>query len=359
MPRRSPRFLVADSALLATLNDDLLGHALQLLAPTALARTARVCKRLRGLAADERKRRVKTHGGAAIEAWLGGAKNVQRIAVRTAFGINTVRAYPDGSRLVGVGSAASAKEVTLYDPNASVLRVLTGPSANVMCVATDGVHTVCGDDSGGLFAWTAEGEPVGALPKEHSSAVLGLALRGDLLVSGSYDRTAKLWSLGARACTATLREHTGTVYAVAATGEAIATASRDRTARIWPLDGGASRHTLSHPDEVNAVAMAGDRLVTACDDKVIRVFAVATGRPTRELRGHTRAVLALALSGAMVVSGAGFGQVKVWALADEAEAECVATLQHGEEYVCGVVAGPDFVASQGYGDTSLVVWRPA
>ena len=250
--------------------------------------------------------------------------------------------------------------MTLYDDNARAVRVLAGPSAEVTCVATDGVHTVCGDDSGGLFAWTAEGEPVGALPKEHSSRVYGLALRGDLIVSGSYDHTAKLWSLGARACTATLREHTNTVFAVAATGEAIATASADSTARIWPLDGGASRHTLSHPDVVFAVAMAGDRLVTGCGDKVIRVFAVATGRPTRELRGHTSAVRALALSGAMVVSGADGGQVKVWALADEAEAECVATLEHGVgAYVCGVVAGPDFVASQGYGDTSLVVWRPA
>ena len=49
--------------------------------------------------------------------------------------------------------------MTLYDDNARAVRVLAGPSAEVTCVATDGVQTVCGDDSGGLFAWTAEGEP--------------------------------------------------------------------------------------------------------------------------------------------------------------------------------------------------------
>ena len=189
--------------------------------------------------------------------------------------------------------------------------------------------------------------------------VWGVALLDDLLVSGSYDKTAKLWSLSERKCTHTLREHARPVSSVAVTKDAIATGGLDNTARIWPLDGGASRHTLSHPDEVNAVAMAGDRLVTACDDTVIRVFAVATGRPTRELRGHTLPVVALALSGAMVVSGDSRGQVKVWALADEAEAECVATLEHGGGSICSVVAGPDFVASRGYGGTSLIVWRPA
>ena len=125
MPRRSPRFLVPDSALLVALNDDLLGHALQLLAPTALARTARVCKRLRGLAADERKRRVKTHGGAAIEAWLGGAKVVQRTAARSG-GYNALKAYPDGSRLVGAGAAGNENRATVYKPDGKVEKVLGG-----------------------------------------------------------------------------------------------------------------------------------------------------------------------------------------------------------------------------------------
>ena len=61
-----------------------------------------MCKRLRGLAADERKRRVKTHGGAAIEAELEqrieeleGRKKLleaQRLGQRTRHDLEMLRA---------------------------------------------------------------------------------------------------------------------------------------------------------------------------------------------------------------------------------------------------------------------------
>ena len=104
-------------------------------------------------------------------------------------------------------------------------------------------------------------------------------------------------------------------------------------------------------------------LATGCDDTVIRTFSVATGQQTRELRGCTSFVWALALSGSMLVSGDGAfrraGQVKVWALTGEASAECVATLEGHSNAVCGVVAGPGFVASQTFRRAELLVWRPA
>ena len=79
---------------------------------------------------------------------------------------------------------------------------------------------------------------------------------------------------------------------------------------------------------------------------------------TRELRGHTGGVSSVALS-AMVVNDGGDEKVKVWALTGEASAECVATLTGHTNGVFGVVAGPDFVASQTRGSGELIVWRPA
>ena len=105
--------------------------------------------------------------------------------------------------------------------------------------------------------------------------------------------------------------------------------------------------------------MADDVLVTGCADKVVRTFSVSTGVQTRTLSGHTGDVRAVALSGSMVVSGGRDKVIKVWALTGEASAECVATLQGHTEYVVGVAVGPDFVASQAFKDSELIVWRAA
>jgi WD40 repeat protein len=61
----------------------------------------------------------------------------------------------------------------------------------------------------------------------------------------------------------------------------------------------------------------------------------------------------------MVVSGDNDKVVKVWELTGEASAECVATLEGRTNWVMGVAVGPDFVASQAYDDSELIVWRAA
>jgi len=250
--------------------------------------------------------------------------------------------------------------VTIYEPaDASVVKVLEGPSAKVYCVAVDGTHIACGCWDGRIFVWTAEGELLGEMAEKHGDRVLGVVLLGDLLVSCSSDRTAKLWSVSARTCSATLTEHTGMVLCVAVTAEAIATGSLDRSVRLWPADGVACLHTLPHPEPVYDVAMADDVLVTGCLDNVVRTFSVSTGVQTRTLEGHTDYVNAVALSGSMVVSGGDDKVVKVWALTDEESAECVATLEGHTNIVYGVAVGPDFVASQACADSEMIVWRAA
>ena len=92
---------------------------------------------------------------------------------------------------------------------------------------------------------------------------------------------------------------------------------------------------------------------------MVRTFSVSTGQRTRELRGHTHAVLTVTLSGLMVASGSLDDKVKVWALTGEKTAECVATLEGhngGLLGVMGVVAGSDYVASES--EEKVIVWRP-
>jgi WD40 repeat protein len=140
------------------------------------------------------------------------------------------------------------------------------------------------------------------------------------------------------------------------TDAAIATGSHNKSVRLWRVGGGASLLTLPHPDSVYDVALADDVLVTGCRDKVVRTFSVSTGVQTRTLRGHTEQVRAVALSGSMVVSGGDDKVVKVWALTGEESAECVATLEGHTNDVYGVAVGPDFVASQAYKDSEMIVW---
>lgn len=324
-------------------------------------------------------------------AWQHGAVKAAEASAKIGGdpgSINLLQLFPDESRLIAAGSAASTRNATVYRPDASTVGVLEGHEADVVAVATDGVHIVTGDTSGSLRLWDADTLATAGQLQHSGSSVYCVAVRGDLVVSGSTDSTVKLWRLRARECVATLMEHSARVSCVDVGEEAIATGSDDATVRLWPRDGGASRRTLAHPSPLCAVRMQGDVLATGGLDAVVRVFALSTGQLVRELRGHKGSVQSLALGGSVLVSGGSDDRtIKVWSLLEDVDASECATLDThpslsggtprpavdpfgatspppaaGGSPVRSVAISPSggFVASVINGEgAKLFVWRPA
>jgi WD40 repeat protein len=103
------------------------------------------------------------------------------------------------------------------------------------------------------------------------------------LVTGSEDKTARLWDLSSKdpaASPVVLRGHEGEVYAVAISPDNrwLVTGSYDKTARLWDLsskDPAASPVVLrGHEGPVYAVAISPDNrwLVTGSYDKTARLW---------------------------------------------------------------------------------------
>ncbi|MBD2184678.1 WD40 repeat domain-containing protein [Aerosakkonema funiforme] len=100
---------------------------------------------------------------------------------------------------------------------------------------------------------------------------------GKILISGSRDRTIKLWNIETAAMIRTLKGHTAAVFSVAlcADGSTIASGSEDKTVRIWHLETGELLGTFTgHTEQVNAVIFTpdGQSLISASQDKTIKIW---------------------------------------------------------------------------------------
>ena len=67
----------------------------------------------------------------------------------------------------------------------------------------------------------------------HTHAVSCVAFHGDYIVSGSYDKTLKVWDQQTGKCIRTLEGHKHAVYCVASHGDYIVSGSFDSTLKIW------------------------------------------------------------------------------------------------------------------------------
>lgn len=91
------------------------------------------------------------------------------------------------------------------------------------------------------------------------------------------------------------------------------TGSYDRTVRVWNMETGQEVHRLlGHTRAVRALQFDECKLVTGSMDRTLRLWNWRTGQCIRTLEGHTAGVVCLAFDSNILVSGSVDKTVKVW-----------------------------------------------
>jgi WD40 repeat protein len=162
------------------------------------------------------------------------------------------------------------------------------------------------------------------------------------VVSGSEDRTLRVWDIENGQALTTLVGHQGRVLTVAVLPDGrVVSGSDDRTLRVWDVESGQTLAILAgHHGMVNAVAVLPDgRVVSGSNDKRLRVWDVESGQTLATLAGHQGMVSAVAvLPDGRVVSGSNDKTLRVW---DVESGQLLATLTGHQDWIRAVTVLPD------------------
>jgi WD40 repeat protein len=229
------------------------------------------------------------------------------------------------------------------------LRSLEGHTNWVMSVAfsPDGKHVVSGSYDKTMRIWEMEtGREVSRL-EGNARGVTSVAFSSDgkHVVSGSYDETVRIWEMETGREVTKLEGHTDVVASVSFSpdGKHVVSGSYDCTVRIWETDTGREVTKLEgHTDFVRSVAFSpdGKHVVSGSDDMTVRIWETETGREVTKLEGHTDWVMSVAFSpdGNHVVSGSDDKTVRIWETDTGRE---VTKLDGHISYVTSVAFSPD------------------
>jgi WD40 repeat protein len=160
----------------------------------------------------------------------------------------------------------------------------------------------------------------------HSNEVLALAIAADgkTLVSGSMDRTIKLWDLTTGKERATLKGHASSILsmALAADGKTLAAASHDGVIKVWDLATGKERFTFKTPafGEISvAIAADGRMLALGGRDKTVKLWDLESGRERAAFQTVNLRCVAfapdgktLAVGGSVLPGGQFVGTLQLW-----------------------------------------------
>jgi hypothetical protein len=157
--------------------------------------------------------------------------------------------------------------------------------------------------------------------KGHTALVISASFSpdGSRIVTGSQDKTAKVWDAKSGAEVLTFNGHTSPLASASFSpdGSRIVTGSGDKTAKVWDAKSGAEVLTLrGHTALVSSASFSpdGSRIVTGSYDNTAKVWDAKSGAALLTLKGHTDSVSSASFSpdGSRIVTGSGDKTAKVW-----------------------------------------------
>lgn len=228
-------------------------------------------------------------------------------------------------------------------------------------------------------------ESVGSVAFARQSSTAG----APFLVTASQDRTVKLWDLTALTSASrqerlssllTLKIHDKDINAIdlAPNNGLLVSGSQDRTARVFRLHyqapSKANQHRAAASLEPLATCKGHKRGVwsvqfspaeqafaTASSDQTVRLWSLKDFSCVRVFEGHTGSVLHLRFlpGGAQIASSGNDGLVKVWNVRDE---ECAATIDAHEDKIWALAVRPETADAplqivSGAADSTITLWN--
>jgi WD40 repeat protein len=306
----------------------------------------------------ERLGEVRASAADAVRVdYLLGLVHLERADARAAVHLlgKAAEAKPDQAQI----TSAVALAQSIRDPSDELPRALEGHTNCVDSVAwsPDGRRALSGSWDKTLRLWDVRGGICVRTFEGHTRMVTSVAWSPDgrLALSASDDSTVRLWEFSSGQCLRTFDGHALSV-SWSPDGTCALSGGAARTLQLWEVSSSRCLRTFErHGNCVNSVAWSPDGrfALSASADATLRLWDVSSGQCLRTFDGHTDEVKSVSWSpdGRFALSGSRDATLRLW---DVFSGRCLRILDGHTSMVSSVSWSSDgHVALSGGGQISL------
>jgi WD40 repeat protein len=258
---------------------------------------------------------------------FGGQNAVIKVSSKPPFishisTINAIDFSRDGKLLI---SGSSDNNIKLWDVETSTL--IKTFSEHVTATrdvkfTPDGMSAISAENSYIVYWRNAVVGPIGRLAfYGHTGTVYSVDMSADMntIISGSQDRTIKVWNAGNGDLIKSINAHNGIIYQVEfnSANNQFASCSIDSTIKIWDSNTYELITTLkSTRGELRSISYhsSGNYIASSGSSSLIDIWDISNGEVFRTLEGHTNSVRKVMFSRSRnkIISGGSDDKVIIW-----------------------------------------------
>ena len=210
-------------------------------------------------------------------------------------------------------------------PTWDLERTIAAHADWVRCLSftPDSAQLISGSFDKTIKLWQLDtGEVIETLTDDRRKGVFALAVSpdGKLLASGSWDERIELWDLETGKLLQHLTHHQASVrsLAISPDSKTLVSGSFDRTIVLWSLPDGKVIKTLTDPEPIAAIALSADGkfLVSTGDNGAVKIWSLASGEPIAQSDDNKKCIGSLVISpdARTIAAGTVNGYIVLWQL---------------------------------------------
>ncbi len=274
--------------------------------------------------------------------------------------VSIVKLTPDGKKTVS-GSGISGTLRVWDIENGGCLKTFESQkdiTTDSLCITPDGDNVISGSFGNSLHVWDIESGQCLKTLTGHKGIVdrISIVTDGKRIVSGSDDNTLRVWDIQSGRCVKTLRKikdilipgkdrFESASMCITPDGKKAVSGSWDKTLRVWDIESGQCLKILPiHTNEVGIVNITpdGKSVISGSGrmDNSFYVWDIESGECLQTMTGHELVVDSLCVTpdGKKIASGSWDNMLYVW---DLKSGQCLQTLTGHTDMINRLRITPD------------------
>jgi len=255
------------------------------------------------------------------------------------------------------------KMANLNPPNITPELVLQGHKYTIWALTGNEQFLYSGSNDHTIRVWDLKKRTCLGVLTEHNTKIFSLQIRDQVLFS-TGDSKIKVWkerekdNPGSLTVVHCLEGHAQGVNTTSIAGDLLFSGSSDKSCKIWDLNTFECVKTiqdLSSPSKILSLTVGGTNpnlIFTGSQDCKIKIWDVRQEKCVRDIRAHSWDVWQLSLGGGFLFSGSFDHTIKAW---DVRTFGSVNTLKGHKSYIHALSTGDDVLVS-GSADKTIRKW---